>query len=258
MGYNARYWIDKVERAKVAKDHTKKMQEKYGKQIKECVENTVLYDDSNTPLHEYSQSPNITIADLDTVSGLFKYHEGKTAVLNFASYKNPGGMFIDGSKAQEECLCHESFLCNVLREKNSYYDWNKKYLNKALYLNRALYSKNVIFEHEGSVLEADVITCASPNRSTYLRYNNKPEDNEHNTKVLEERIMFVKRIAELNNLDTIVLGAYGCGVFGQDAKTVAELFKKAFEKTNVKNIIYAVPKGMDSKNFEAFEQVFKN
>ena len=40
----------------------------------------------------------------------------KIAVLNFASFKNPGGMFYNGSSAQEESLCHESFLYNVLKK----------------------------------------------------------------------------------------------------------------------------------------------
>lgn len=38
------------------------------------------------------------------------YGYGRTAILNYASYKSPGGFFLEGSPAQEEALCHESIL----------------------------------------------------------------------------------------------------------------------------------------------------
>ena len=48
-------------------------------------------------------------------------------ILNFASYKNPGGMFLRGSTAQEEALCHESTLYNVLIKFNdTYYKSNRE------------------------------------------------------------------------------------------------------------------------------------
>ena len=60
----------------------------------------------------------------DSVEAIMNYSQGKTAVLNFASYKEPGGGFMAGSQAQEESFCHESFLYNVLRQFQYYYDWN--------------------------------------------------------------------------------------------------------------------------------------
>ena len=48
------------------------------------------------------------------VKELFDEEKESICALNFASYKNPGGKFMDGSSAQEECLCHESILYEVL------------------------------------------------------------------------------------------------------------------------------------------------
>ena len=45
MSYNARYWGDKENRAKIAREHTDKMEKEYSDEIKECIKNTVLYDD---------------------------------------------------------------------------------------------------------------------------------------------------------------------------------------------------------------------
>ena len=255
MSYNARYWGDKENRAKIAREHTDKMEKEYSDEIKECIKNTVLYDDSNALPIESSLTPKIIVDDIDSVGGAFKYLDGKTAILNFASYKNPGGMFINGSKAQEECLCHESFLYNVLKEKSDYYEFNNAHKNKALYLNRCLYSKDVIFIHDGKKANIDVITCASPNFATFGKYffTNKKE----NSDALKSRINFIKNISEIEKVDTLILGAFGCGVFRQDATEVALLFKEAFKTSTVKTIIYAVPSGSDKTNYNAFKKVFE-
>lgn len=78
---------------------------------------------------------------MDSVSCLFNLSDnGRTAILNYASYKSPGGFFLEGSPAQEEALCHESNLYPILLAfDRTYYAW----LNKALYLNRALYSSGI-------------------------------------------------------------------------------------------------------------------
>nr|DAL81181.1 MAG TPA: poly(ADP-ribose) glycohydrolase [Bacteriophage sp.] len=50
------------------------------------------------------------LKDQDSVSCLFSLTDrSKAAVLNYASYKHPGGYFLGGSSAQEEALCHLSY-----------------------------------------------------------------------------------------------------------------------------------------------------
>ena len=56
-------------------------------------------------MHESSnQKSAFTLTDMDLSDN------GRTAILNYASYKSPGGFFLEGSPAQEEALCHESIL----------------------------------------------------------------------------------------------------------------------------------------------------
>lgn len=92
-----------------------------------------------------NQKPAFTLTDMDSVSCLFNLSDnGRTAILNYASYKSPGGFFLEGSPAQEEALCHESNLYPILLAfDGTYYAWNRQRLNKALYLNRALYSSGI-------------------------------------------------------------------------------------------------------------------
>ena len=116
---NAHYWENRDERKERAYLHTKNMAYVFSDHIEQCVRNTKLYDDTNT-FDELNPvlTREVSVVDLDTVSAIFRYKrkEKRTAILNFASYKNAGGMFLQGSSAQEESLCHASFLYNVLSE----------------------------------------------------------------------------------------------------------------------------------------------
>lgn len=266
MAYIKEYWTDKEKRAEIAKKHTKEMEKEYGELIKNSIKDTSIYDTKfKCNLETKNKNTEIIIDDVDSVSAIFKYSTGKrNAVLNFSSYKNPGGMFINGSKAQEECLCHESFLYNVLSQLViEFYDWNNQHKNKALYLNRGLYSPNVLFIRKNDISLGsetmkfcDVITCACPNKSAAQKYQSVSD--AENTEVLRSRIKYVLDIAKDNCVDTLILGAYGCGVFGQDPTEVANIFKEYLETTHkcFDKVILAIPKGKDG-NLEAFKKVFK-
>lgn len=199
--------------------------------------------------------PNITVEPLDTVSAVFLHQQGKTAVLNFASYQKPGGGFLEGSSAQEECLCHASTLYNVLIRHPEFYTWNSRHKNNSLYTDWALYSKDIIFFENGDTLtpprqlKADVLTCAAPNYSAASKYGSVSAD--ENLTALLERIRFVLDVAEDNHVDTLILGAFGCGVFGQDAAVVACGFKRWLEQRDYrfKDVCFAVP---DTENYKKF------
>lgn len=149
MAYIREYWTDKEKRATLAQEHTDRMEREYGERIKQSVRDTIMYyPDFSCNRKTEDVSTEIIIDNIDSVSAILKCGntdtDGKRAILNFSSYKNPGGMFLNGSKAQEECLCHESYLYNVLSKIEGFYDWNNKHKNKALYLNRGLYSPNIL------------------------------------------------------------------------------------------------------------------
>lgn len=256
---NNNYWNDSKNRAVKAKKWVDKMENEHPSEIAYSVKNTFICRKEKLDFSwskRYSQTA-IKLEALDSVSAVFKYTEqnSKTAVLNFASYKEPGGMFLQGSKAQEECLCHESTLYNVLREFDStYYARNRKALNRALYQNVALYSPDVYFERGESIAKCDVITCAAPNFSAASRYCNVSR--EENTAVLEARIKFILYVAAAQQVDTLILGAFGSGVFGQDAKEVAEITMNLLKHYDgvFKKVVFAV---IDEKsaNYQAFNDV---
>ena len=253
------YWLNKEQRAEQAKTHVSKMNQQFSKNIDHSVLYTKLYNDfmSETP-HNYKQM-KISVQDLDSVSAGMKYSVGgeKVAILNFASYKNPGGRFLDGSCAQEECLCHASTLYNVLcRFTIEFYDWNNRNKNRALYHNRALYTPEIYFYKDNHIFVCDVITCAAPNKFAAQKYANV-SDTENST-ALQERIKFILDVAVDNSVETLILGAYGCGVFGQDPEEVATIFKTYLEtdyKNSFREVVFAIPDDKNG-NLKAFRKLF--
>lgn len=259
MADTQHYWSDKERKAKEARKHSDQMSRRYTDEIKSSAKRSKIYGPNavNTEIKEQGSRPIIAVKNLDTVSAIFQESKGRTCVLNFASYKNPGGMFIAGSMAQEECLCHESFLYNVLRLRMDYYTWNRQNLNRALYKDRAIYSPDIMFERNQRT-KCDVLTCAAPNFSTARKYCNVSSA-ENNT-VLRQRIHFLLNVAAQNKVDTLILGAFGCGVFGQNPVEVAKLFHREidsiFERSKIK-IIFAVPKSPRDNNLDAFMKEFR-
>jgi len=183
-----------------------------------------------------------------------RYPYAIICALNFASYKNPGGRFLDGSMAQEESICHETNLYNVLLIQEDYYEWNKRHLNRALYMNRAIYSQNVIHFDKNRLSYLDVLTCAAPNKGIAQRYNNIT--NQENYEVLYGRIKFIHDIMVSRNIDIAILGAFGCGVFKQKASDVAKAFREIFSDNKIPLIYYAVPDDIYASNYKSFMKEF--
>ena len=85
------------------------------------------------------------------------------------------------------------------------------------------------------------------------------ENIQLNERALKERISFVLSIAADQNINTLILGAFGCGVFGQDPLFVANEFKEQILNSYpfFSNVIFAVPKdGGNPANYIAFDQVY--
>lgn len=263
MGRNSHYFVDRDLRAKKAREHIRDVESKYISEIKECIRETKMYDASiDVSDTDRGYEPvSIYVTPQDSVTAILdNYEEGsKMAVLNFASFTEPGGKFLEGSSAQEESLCHESTLYCVLVCRGLYYSDNKFYYkNKHLYSDRSLYSPDVIFERDGAVVKCDVITCAAPNYYAAKKYNNVTF--HQNFDALYRRINHVLNVAEYNNVDTLILGAYGCGVFGQDPRVVALVFKHILTEMptyNFKKVVFAIPNSK-SENYLAFEDCFRD
>lgn len=256
--------MTKKERKQQAETHVKAMRNWFSSYIMASVRSSVIYGPSEAILDSIGTGDDhapvpVTIEDQDVAAAVLEAkctnRSARTAVLNFASYKEPGGRFLDGCMAQEEALCHASGLYNVLRQFGSYYEWNREHLNRALYWNRGIYSPDVPFVFEDKFFFCDVITVAAPNRraaQTYCRVTA-----EENYEALYDRIRFVLDIAEHQQVDVLILGAYGCGVFGQDPNEVAGICKELLSsgRYSFQKAVFPIPVGEDG-NLKAFRKTF--
>jgi uncharacterized protein (TIGR02452 family) len=157
---------------------------------------------------------------------------GHVACLNFASAKNPGGGFLNGSLAQEEALACASGLYPCLLTAPEYYARNR--VNRsALYLDLAIFSPLVPFFRSdgGTLLEkpilASVISAPAPNAGAMAQ--NEPGNLRHVEPAMRRRAELVLAIASAHQVDRLVLGAWGCGVFRNDPRTVARMFGELLE-----------------------------
>jgi len=151
----------------------------------------------------------------------------RVVALNFASAKNPGGGFLGGAKAQEEDLARCSALYHCQLGQRAYYDSNRAEPSM-LYTDHAIYSPDVPFFRNDrlELLEtpfpASIITSPAPNAGE--AYKRDPNAGPAIHATLERRASQVLAIAREQSHKTIVLGAWGCGVFRNDPNEVAEVF----------------------------------
>lgn len=156
-------------------------------------------------------------------------------ILNFANPVNPGGGVRRGAIAQEEDLCRKSSLLLSLEseEAENYYTYNRS-LNTNMGSDAIIIMPKVeiIKDENGNLLDETVVvavmTCAAP----MIRYGYEGFSEEEYRTMFYNRIIGMLRCAAVLGYKSLVLGAFGCGAFGNDAKVVSDLFHGAIDNFN--------------------------
>lgn len=264
MGRNSQNWIHKDQNAINAKSWVRSCEEKFPTFIKASIEKSKIYGEGKIPQNIEGKddiSTEIVYLNMDTVSAIKEVwckdqDVYKIAALNFASYKNPGGGYLDGATAQEECLCSESTLFNVIAPfYDVFYKPHLKKLNGGLYGDDLIYSPGILFFRDGKQMIADVITCAAPNYYSIKKYNRcSYEDVIH---AMVSRIDHILYAVYKEDAKVVILGAFGCGVFMNDPVIVSQIFHY-FLKTKYDGCfmeaIFAVPTFRNEKTFQVFKE----
>lgn len=173
----------------------------------------------------------------------------KVCVLNFASATNPGGGVVNGSSAQEECICRCSTLYPCLNTDsmwNAFYKPHRKASNP-LYNNDCIYTPDVcVFKSDTNFPEVlpkdewwnvNILTCAAPN----LRERPSNAMNPHAVdkaakitpeeleKLLTSRVRRIFEIAVADGNEVLILGAFGCGAFRNPPEIVVKVFNTVMQ-----------------------------
>jgi uncharacterized protein (TIGR02452 family) len=184
------------------------------------------------------------------------------AALNYASAMNPGGGFLAGSRAQEESLARASGLFPCI-DRRSMYAVHRERARDPMYLTWAIYSPRVpvIRDDDGRLLDepwlCSFVTSPAPNAGVVLRRD--PDRAAEVREAMRERIDRVLAVAAVNGHRTYVLGAWGCGVFGNDPVEVAGLFDEALRGPWAgvfDEIVFAIPGKSGDRSRRAFAERF--
>src|SRR4051812_10693801 len=165
-----------------------------------------------------SRGPSrIGVSNCTTLSAARRLHAEygaeRIALLNFASARNPGGGFLNGSQAQEESLARASGLYGSLSRMTDYYAVHRRE-SSALYTDHMIYAPLVpVFRGEADRLIAApwcVSMITPPAVNAGVVRSQEPENVPRIREVMARRIGYVLALARHHGHDALVLGAWGC------------------------------------------------
>lgn len=238
--------------------------------LDDAIASTKLYkEDIALEVKTIFRHPVIEVVNETTAQAavrLLKDGKQDIAALNFASARNQGGGFLSGAMAQEEDLCRCSGLYPCLKSKPVFYNQNIL-CDDCYYTNNIIYSKDVpFFRNEFNLLleqpfPLSIISSPAPNLNA-VRGNLatvKEVDELALLSRLLERAVKILQVAHVNGHSNIILGAWGCGAFGNDPVMVATVFEEALKVVpTFTHVCFAV---YDTRTpphlFESFNEIFK-
>lgn len=232
---------DKSELINIFKDTLTKSRTCYKLFTRDALDQTIIYQG------DLQSKPNCeTFTDIEFYEGgtleiSTKFaRDYDTTILNFASGRKPGGWPEQGCLTQEENLCRCTNLYSVINTSKcfeGYYKPNQKV--GEIGTSNVIYSPNIVVFKDDSTYDlvpekyVDVITCPAPSlllspQSAYPIYL--------------KRIEQIVLSAIENDTECIVLGAWGCGAFRQDARLIASAFVEILNKYSgyFKKVVFAI------------------
>ena len=180
----------------------------------------------------------------------------KPLALNFANGICPGGGFLRGARAQEEVLCRSSPLYSTLVDDPMYeYHRNRQEPDSSDWV---IYSPDVpVFRSDiGTELDEPWILSFLTSAAPYASSIGQPESGD----LLQKRIHRILAVAAAYGYEALVLGAWGCGAFGNDPYRTALDFRSALEGEfagHFSDVVFAVTDWSPERRFLGpFKSVF--
>lgn len=199
------------------------------------------------------ENPSIDVTQEKTQDAVLRFRGSRVTALNFASAVNPGGGVRWGVyHTQEENVCLCSGLLHALESQLEYYDDNRRYAAPEEGWDKILLAKNVPMVRDGSFADVEpmlfnVITYAAPIRRVHGA--------EESLEILKRRAAHIVHCAVEIETEVLVLGAWGCGEYGNDPEDVARVFTEAVGEygAGIKTVVH--PVYGNPQNYETFRKV---
>ena len=173
------------------------------------------------------------------------------AVLNFADSARPGGGYMNGRTAQEEDLCRAMPALYPALAASTAYPLSPA--TTPVVVRVHIHRAPPFSSRLPVAAPVTVVTAAAPNRARL------PAVSHRDAAYLADfrrRMHFVLRAAHAAGCTIIVLGAWGCGVFGNQPPVVAELWSEVLDSLEWRgrftHVVFAVPQGVHGRSIAAF------
>jgi uncharacterized protein (TIGR02452 family) len=236
---------------------TKRMYESLP-ELQEAVRNSINHqymvaqeEDISQPIVEHSLTQYVC-SGKRSFEAAKAYPSKKVTVLNFANNHSIGGAPFSAG-AQEESLCRCSTLLPCIEAmRGPFYekhqnDYNKRLINE-IGNDDLIYTPDVVvfktdertdpvcpkMMPQNEWYKVNVITCAAPELRGGGR---KPTNYEQ---IIESRVKKILDVAAKENTQVLILGAWGCGAFGNDSKIVAGTFYRLLKNFNFEIVEFAL------------------
>mmetsp|Transcript_14731 Transcript_14731/g.19309 ORF Transcript_14731/g.19309 Transcript_14731/m.19309 type:complete len:475 (-) Transcript_14731:153-1577(-) len=244
------------------------------KSIDNAVDNTVCLQSDDPSLielrppftHHVTSFSTVLETPVEAAIRLYSEAGNNIVVLNIACPKQPGGGFLRGTNSQEECLLRSSalFECLKCRSSSTFYQMNKQ-SQDGIFTDSIIYSPDVpIFRDNcGEFLDipcyASIISCSAVNRGQARTHFKPKELDEVLSTAMKIRIGKILQTAATNGHETLVLGAWGCGILRNEPEDVASWFHELLNGPfygAFSEVVFAIQDSEHGKTFRAFQNLF--
>ncbi|RMY44936.1 hypothetical protein D0865_10239 [Hortaea werneckii] len=247
--------------------------------------NAGIYDGPRIKVHctdtlkaaaKLSEKPFTSKRTAPTLKTTREGQKNNVAILNMASPVRPGGGFLDGANSQEEFICARSTLYPSL--------WDSFYRLPEL---GGVWTPDVLVFRDSSpdaieltkrdryfvdVISAGMFRFPDNNR---IRASDDKLDSactcgvsycDRDRELVTRKMKSVLRMAQSKGAEKLILGAWGCGAYGNPVKEVAKLWRKVIAGSprqrrpnserweGIQEIIFAIP---DRSMLREFQQAFE-
>ena len=189
----------------------------------------------------YSVAEDILLVDPST-------RQGKVSVLNMASDKGPGGGCRSGALAQEETLCYRSTLYHTIDKPDCYPlpPLSGMYSPGVVVYRQEIKDGFAPYDDPNEWFVLSVVTLAGL-RKPELDHTGNFYATQSLQRLMENKIRQMLRIFVLHGQEHIILGALGCGAFGNPPGIVARTFLNVLKESEFqgvfRSIVFAVMAG---------------